>query len=106
MFSGEPGTTPITHFIDRLKDAALMGNWSTLILLIIFKQRLIGAALDYFNSNPGFATATWEELTKSFRNWFQTAPTLENNLHAFFQCKQKHGESAKMFLTRLRLAGI
>lgn len=94
MFSGEPGTTPINHFIDRLKDAALMGNWSTLVLLIIFKQRLIGAALDYFNSNPHFTTASWQTLTTAFTNWFRNTPTLDNSLHAFFQTKQKHGESA------------
>lgn len=106
MFSGEPHTTPINHFIARLEDAALMGNWSLIVLVIIFKQRLVGAALDYFNSNPHFTSANWETLTTAFRKWFHNVPSLDNSLHAFFQCRQKHGESAKLYLTRLKLTGL
>lgn len=105
-FSGEPNTTSVQDFIKALQSAARLGNWTNRMLVTVLKQRLVGGASDYLNSNPEFDLLSWEQLRETFIRWFRQAPSSEDPLQAFYQCTQRPGESAKLYLTRLKLAGV
>jgi Retrotransposon gag protein len=105
-FSGEINTTTVQDFIRALKSASKLGNWTDDMLATVLKQRLIGQASDYLNSNPEFEHQSWDQLRESFLSWFGQTPSGEDPLQTFYQCTQRPSETAKLYLTRLKLAGV
>lgn len=106
FFSGEPGGISLKDFVRDLNSASSLGHWTKPQIITVFKQRLTGKALDFFNSRPELEYAEWEELYGAMKSEFRVIVDKDISMPLFFRSKQEVGETACQFRTRLKLAGL
>lgn len=105
-FSGENNTTSIRSFMRSLETAGELGHWTDAHKTMVLRQRVMGAGADYLKSNPQLEFASWPQLKEVFITWFAKKPEDEDPLRKFYETTQRPGETAKVYLTRLKIAGL
>jgi hypothetical protein len=106
FFSGEAGTTSVSEFLSSIETAGQLGSWTDIQKVAVLKARLLGPALLYLRASAPPIDTTWLALKQQFQAWYIEEPPLMDPLHAFYQCVQRPLETAKTFVTRLRIAGL
>lgn len=106
FFNGQQDSASFSDFIQSLELASEFGGWNDQQKLAVFKSRLIGEAQLYLNGCRNVNTMTYEQLKEKFQQWFKPSQPLVDPLASYYQCKQRPGEDAKAFVTRLRAKGV
>lgn len=105
-FSGDPATTTIKEFLSSIRTASALGSWSPEQQLAVFRARLVGPALQYLRACDFPEDVTWDTVRHRFNTWYRDTPPLLDPIHSFYQSSQRTSETAKGFVTRLKIAGI
>jgi hypothetical protein len=105
FFTGENNSTTVDEFFNSLDMAASLGQWTIEQTLTVFKSRLAGPALHFYEANTVVQNTPFPQLRAVFLNWFQDPSPALDPLHDFFQTSQRLGERAKAFVVRLKLNG-
>jgi hypothetical protein len=100
---GESKDDNINYFLDRLRDIAVLENWSEERKFLVLKLNLKSKALEYVIGNEQAQTAkTFDELAKILKQKFSKTESFKQKQERFTNIKQKPKQKVRELAEKIK----
>lgn len=98
------GLSSIDEFLAVIEETAVLANWTEIQKVAIARLKLREQAKQYIEAEETLKTTPcWNTLSRALRKQFKRPEINGESRRKYMDCKQRHGETCRQFLTRLKV---